>query len=79
MAIAHEARRPRADYPPMRIVHFSGKAFSYGVEEKKLPAALFTDGAERIQEYERVDSPKDENRVPDAAIKFPDAKLECSD
>jgi predicted transcriptional regulator of viral defense system len=35
-AIAHKARRPRADYPPMRIVHFSGKALSYGVEEKKL-------------------------------------------
>jgi len=36
IAIAHEARRPRADYPPMRIVHFSGKAFSYGIEGKKL-------------------------------------------
>ena len=36
MAIAHKARRPRADYPAMRIVHFSGKAFSYGVEDNKL-------------------------------------------
>src|SRR3984885_3969587 len=25
VAIAHKARRPRADYPPMRIVHFSGE------------------------------------------------------
>src|SRR5260370_33524211 len=36
MASAHKARRPRADYPPMRVVHFSGEALSYGVEEKKL-------------------------------------------
>ena len=36
IAIAHKARRPRADHPPLRVVHFSGKALSYGVEEKKL-------------------------------------------
>jgi predicted transcriptional regulator of viral defense system len=36
MAISHKARRPRADYPPIRVVHFSGEALSYGVEEKKL-------------------------------------------
>jgi predicted transcriptional regulator of viral defense system len=36
LAIAHKARRPRADYPPMRIVHFSGESLSYGVEEKKV-------------------------------------------
>jgi predicted transcriptional regulator of viral defense system len=36
VAIAHKARRPGADYPPMRIVHFSAEALSYGVEEKKL-------------------------------------------
>jgi hypothetical protein len=36
MVIAHKARRPRADYPPMRVVHFSGKSLSYGVEEKRL-------------------------------------------
>jgi predicted transcriptional regulator of viral defense system len=40
MAIAHKARRPRADYPPMRIVHFSGEALSYGVREKKLEGAI---------------------------------------
>jgi predicted transcriptional regulator of viral defense system len=36
IAIAHNARRPRAGYPAMRVVHFSGKALSYGIEEKKL-------------------------------------------
>jgi predicted transcriptional regulator of viral defense system len=36
MAIGHKARRPRADSPPLRIVHFSGKALSYGVEDKKI-------------------------------------------
>lgn len=36
MAIGHKARRPRADSPVMRVVHFSGKALSYDVEEKKL-------------------------------------------
>jgi predicted transcriptional regulator of viral defense system len=40
MAIAHKARRPRADYPPMRIVHFSGAALSYGVTEKKLEGVI---------------------------------------
>jgi predicted transcriptional regulator of viral defense system len=36
IAIAHNARRPQADYPLMRVVHFSGKALSYGIEGKKL-------------------------------------------
>jgi predicted transcriptional regulator of viral defense system len=36
MAIAHKARRPRVDAPPLRIVHFSGKTLSYGVWEKKI-------------------------------------------
>ena len=40
IAIAHKARRPRADYPPMRIVHFSGVALSYGVTEKKLEGVI---------------------------------------
>src|SRR5215469_9508124 len=40
MAIAHKARRPRADYPPMRIMHFSGEALSYGVKEKKLKGMI---------------------------------------
>ncbi|HEY7351422.1 MAG TPA: type IV toxin-antitoxin system AbiEi family antitoxin domain-containing protein [Terriglobales bacterium] len=40
IAIAHKARRPRADYPPMRIVHFSGEALSFGVREKILEGAI---------------------------------------
>jgi predicted transcriptional regulator of viral defense system len=40
MAIAHKARSPRADYPPMRIVYFSGEALSYGVKEKKLEGMI---------------------------------------
>lgn len=40
MAIAHKAQRPRADYPSLRIVHFSGKALSYDVQEKKLEGVL---------------------------------------
>ena len=40
MAIAHKARRPRADYPRMRIVYFSGEALSYGVREKKFEGVI---------------------------------------
>lgn len=40
MAIGHKARRPHADYPPLRIVHFSGEALSYGVKEKKLEGTM---------------------------------------
>jgi len=40
LAIGHNARRPRADYPPMRIVHFSGEALSYGVKERKLEGTI---------------------------------------
>jgi predicted transcriptional regulator of viral defense system len=40
MGIAHKARRPRADYPPLRIMHFSGEALSYGVREKKLEGVI---------------------------------------
>jgi len=40
MAIAHKARRPRADYPPLRIVYFSGEALSYGTAEKKLEGII---------------------------------------
>ncbi|MBV9483458.1 MAG: type IV toxin-antitoxin system AbiEi family antitoxin domain-containing protein [Acidobacteria bacterium] len=40
MAIGHKARRPRADYPPLRIVHFSGEALSFGVKERKLEGMI---------------------------------------
>ena len=32
MAIDHKARLPKFDYPPVRIVRFSGDSLSYGVE-----------------------------------------------
>jgi len=40
LAIGHKARRPRPDYPPLRIVHFSGEALSYGVKENKLEGMI---------------------------------------
>jgi predicted transcriptional regulator of viral defense system len=40
IAIAHKARRPRVDYPRLRIVHFSGEALSFGVREKKLEGMI---------------------------------------
>lgn len=33
MAIEARARLPRLEYPPLRIVRFSGAAYSYGIEE----------------------------------------------
>jgi predicted transcriptional regulator of viral defense system len=36
MAIGHKARRPHVASPPLRTMHFSAKALSYGVEEKKI-------------------------------------------
>ena len=33
LAIAHKARRPQLDYPPLRIVRFSGLALEAGVAE----------------------------------------------
>jgi predicted transcriptional regulator of viral defense system len=36
MAIDFKAWKPRIDYPPMRIVRFSGKALSEGVQMRKI-------------------------------------------
>jgi predicted transcriptional regulator of viral defense system len=33
LAIAGSARRPRVQYPPLRVVHFSGEAWTFGIEE----------------------------------------------
>ena len=33
LAIPHKSRVPKIDYPPLRIVRFSGKALTEGVEE----------------------------------------------
>ena len=32
IAVEGRARRPQIDYPPIRVSHFSGEAFSSGVE-----------------------------------------------
>jgi hypothetical protein len=36
MAICEKARRPRVDYPPLRIARFSGPSLDYGVTTKKV-------------------------------------------
>ncbi len=36
LGIPNKARAPRLDYPPLRIVRFSGMALSDGVEERKI-------------------------------------------
>lgn len=40
MAIAPKAYRPKIDYPPLRIVRFSGPAMSEGIEEHLLGDGL---------------------------------------
>jgi predicted transcriptional regulator of viral defense system len=36
LAIDEKARQPKVDYPPMRIVRFSGKALEFGVQEHRI-------------------------------------------
>jgi predicted transcriptional regulator of viral defense system len=36
LAIDEKARLPNVDYPPLRIVRFSGKALSFGAEEHEI-------------------------------------------
>jgi predicted transcriptional regulator of viral defense system len=36
LAIGRKAWRPRVDYPPLRLVHFSGAALEAGVEEHQI-------------------------------------------
>jgi len=36
IALPRDARRPRVDYPPLRIVRFSGNAFSAGAERHRI-------------------------------------------
>ena len=40
MAIHPKARRPSVDYPPLRIVRFSGCALEMGVEERHSPEGV---------------------------------------
>lgn len=36
LAIGEKARLPKIDYPPLRIVRFSGQALSFGVEQHEV-------------------------------------------
>lgn len=36
LAIGEKARLPKIDYPPLRIVRFSGQALSFGIEEHEV-------------------------------------------
>ena len=36
MAIGEKDRKPKIDYPPVRIVRHSGQSLSYGVEKRKV-------------------------------------------
>jgi predicted transcriptional regulator of viral defense system len=36
LAIEHKARRPQVDYPPLRILRFSGAALTEGIEEQPI-------------------------------------------
>lgn len=40
LALPNKARKPRMDYPPLRVVRFSGLALSEGVEEHKTSDGL---------------------------------------
>jgi predicted transcriptional regulator of viral defense system len=36
IAVDQKARRPAVSYPPLRIIHLSGNAFSSGIEEHRI-------------------------------------------
>lgn len=40
IAIDRDIRRPRIDYPPLRIMRFSGQAFTEGVEQHKIEGVV---------------------------------------
>lgn len=44
IALGRDARRPRVEYPPLRIMRFSGKALTEGVERHRI-------GSVRVQVY----------------------------
>lgn len=41
VALKMGARVPRLDNPPLRVFHFSGKAFTEGIEERKVDGITF--------------------------------------
>ncbi|NLX95436.1 MAG: transcriptional regulator [Rhodopirellula sp.] len=36
LAIGEKARRPKVDYPPLRVMRFSGRALEYGIESHRI-------------------------------------------
>ena len=40
LAIGEKARRPKVDYPPLRIVRFSGPALEDGIQEKRIEGVI---------------------------------------
>lgn len=40
LAIDHKARQPQVDYPPLRVVRFSGPALTEGVEEHLIEGVM---------------------------------------
>lgn len=36
LAVERKARKPKIEYPPVRVFHFSGKAFSTGIEKQHI-------------------------------------------
>jgi predicted transcriptional regulator of viral defense system len=40
LAIPNKARAPRIDYPPLRIIRFSGVALTAGIEEHKIDGVI---------------------------------------
>jgi predicted transcriptional regulator of viral defense system len=40
LAIPHKARAPKMDYPPLRVIRFSGKALTDGVELHKVDGTV---------------------------------------
>lgn len=41
LAVKMGARTPRLDNPPLRVFHFSGKAFTEGIEERKVDGVAY--------------------------------------
>jgi predicted transcriptional regulator of viral defense system len=40
MAIHVKARRPRVDWPPIKFVYASGRAWTFGVEQRNIEGAV---------------------------------------
>lgn len=36
LAVERKQRKPRIEYPPVRVSHFSGEAFSSGIEKHRI-------------------------------------------